>query len=578
MESRFSLAEYLRALQRRKKVALLCFMLVAVASISYAILAKPTYRSSATILIEQQEIPQDLVRSTVTSFADQRIQMTIQRVMTFAKLSELIKKHDLYRDEREKEPLEVVVEQMREDINHRMISAEVVDPRSGRPVEATIAFSIAYQNESAKTAQTVANELTSLFLKENIRNRTEMAEEAESFLSAEVQRLERKSVELERQLAEFKEENLRKLPQLTDLNINLLDRAEREYFDLSRQIQALEERKVYLESQLSQQDPQAATVGDSRDTVLTPAARTRMLQNRYLSLQAKYSDKHPDVIKTKRELDKLIGDGELPQDKRFVNQQLEIYEVELAALRTEYGSEHPEVTALEKTVARFRASADSLQANDSSEAQQGADNPAYVQLAASLEAVKVDLQHFRESRIKAKQKLERLEQSLLDAPAVEQQYRALSRDYENTSRKYQELKSKQLEAGLAKSLEQERKGERFTLIEPPLLPVKPVSPNRPLIVVAGLVFAIAAALGVVFLLEKTDYTIRTQSALKQFTGANPLAVIPHITTVEEMVARKRTNVMVLAALAASLIAVTITVHLALMPLDVLWYVALRKLG
>ena len=577
MENQFNIADLINALWRRRKAALVAFFVIVSASVIYAIVAKPTYVSSATILIEQQEIPQELVRSTVTSFADQRIQMTIQRVMTFAKLSEMIKKYDLYKEDRQSEPLEVVVEQMREDIEHRMISAEVVDPRSGRPVVATIAFRIAYKNHDAKTAQTVANELTSLFLKENIRNRTEMAEEAESFLSAEVLRLEKKSTELERLLAEFKEKNLRKLPELTDLNLNLLDRAEREYSDLSRQIQALEERKVYLESQLSQQSPHANTIGDSREAVLTPEARAKLLQNRYIALMAKYSDQHPDVIKTKRELNKLIGDGELPKDKTFLAQQIDIYKSELAKLTAEYGEAHPDVVALKKTISRFQehmAVARPGKLHDDPDA----DNPAYVQLAASLEGARVEIDHLKQSRQKVKEKLDELESSLMDSPSVEREYRALARDYENTARKYQEVKNKQLEAGLARSLEQERKGERFTLIEPPLQPQKPEKPNRLLIVAAGLVFAFVAAVGLIFVLEKLDQTIRTERALQQFTGAPPLAVITHIVTVEEVVARKRTLIFMAAAGVVAVVAVTTAIHTLFMPLDVLWYVALRKIG
>ncbi|MCG8536958.1 MAG: Wzz/FepE/Etk N-terminal domain-containing protein, partial [Pseudomonadales bacterium] len=279
MENQVDIKEIISAVKRRFKPAIVIWLLVFCCSIAYAVLAKPTFRSQSTILIEQQEIPQELVRSTVTSFADQRIQMIIQRVMTFSKLSEIIKKYDLYVEERQKDPLEVVIDQMREDINHRMISAEVVDPRSGRPVEATIAFSIGYQNKSPKLAQSVANELTSLFLSENIKTRNEMAQEAEAFLSNEVERLERRSTELEASLAEFKEENLRKLPELTQLNMSTLERTEREYFEISRQIKSLEERKLYIESQLSLQDPQSSVVSNGDLAVLTPSARAKLLQN-----------------------------------------------------------------------------------------------------------------------------------------------------------------------------------------------------------------------------------------------------------------------------------------------------------
>ena len=102
-----------------------------------------------------------------------------------------------------------------------------------------------------------------------------------------------------------------------------MDRTEREYFETNRQIQALEERRIYLESNLSQQDPQPALVGKGQEAALTPTARARLLQNQYVTLLATYSESHPDVIRTKRELENLIGDDEFPNERTFVKRQLE---------------------------------------------------------------------------------------------------------------------------------------------------------------------------------------------------------------------------------------------------------------
>ena len=576
MENQVDIKEIISAVKRRFKPAIVIWLLVFCCSIAYAVLAKPTFRSQSTILIEQQEIPQELVRSTVTSFADQRIQMIIQRVMTFSKLSEIIKKYDLYVEERQKDPLEVVIDQMREDINHRMISAEVVDPRSGRPVEATIAFSIGYQNKSPKLAQSVANELTSLFLSENIKTRNEMAQEAEAFLSNEVERLERRSTELEASLAEFKEENLRKLPELTQLNMSTLERTEREYFEINRQIKSLEERKLYIESQLSLQDPQSSVVSNGDLAVLTPSARAKLLQNKYISLLASYSESHPDVVKVKRELDNLVGDGDYPNDKAFLQKQIDLYQTELSKAEAKYGEKHPEIQRLHAAIQNFKLQL--KQADKTYTAELESDNPTYVQLATSLKTADLELQHLKASRIEVKQKLDELESALLEAPKVEKEYRALTRDYENTSMKYRELKAKQLEAGLAKALESESKGERFTLIEPPLMPEKPVKPNRRLIAVAGFVVALMAFSAVVFLLEKLDQTFRSPGSLSRFMGAPALVVIPHISTSEEIQTKKRYALIAGVGCVVCAIAFAVLIHVVWMPLDILWYVALRKVG
>jgi uncharacterized protein involved in exopolysaccharide biosynthesis len=563
-------------LKRRKKPALLAFSVVLTASLLYAVLVSPVYRSSSTILIEQQEIPQDLVRTTVTSYADQRIQMILQRVMTFAKLSELIKKYELYPDERKKEPLESIVEMMREDIGQKMISAEVVDPRSGRPMEATIAFSLSYKSESAKTAQQVANELTTLFLSENIKNRKEMANEAEDFLSVEVSRLEQKSRALESTLAKFKEENLKLLPEMTSVNMNIMDRSERELFDVNRQIQSLEERRIYLQSQLSQISPRASVMAGDAEQVLYPQARAKLLQNRLISLSVTYTDNHPDIGNARRELDEIIDDGYLPSDALFLRKQIEIYHADL------YGTERStELSEDKKNLLLERIA--SLEEKLSGVGQGGqiklseADNPAYIQMATSLEAAVSELRHFKKSRTELKRKISDLEQALAGTPDVERMYRNLARDYDNTSMKYRELKEKQLQASLAKTLEDERKGERFTLIEPPLMPEKPLKPNRILLFVIGILVSLAAAFGMIFINEKMDGTFYSERVLRVGSGMSPLAVIPHIHTSQELRLQKQKSIAMLCGVAIFLTSFIVTVHVALMPLDVLWFTVLRKI-
>lgn len=576
MENQLSFGDVLGALQRRKKPALMAFVFVFAASLLYAVLASPVYKSSSTILIEQQEIPQDLVRTTVTSYADQRIQMILQRVMTFAKLSELIKKYELYPDERQKKPLESIVQMMRKDIGQKMISADVVDPRSGRPVEATIAFRLSYKSKSAKTAQQVANELTTLFLSENIKNRKEMANEAEGFLSAEVSRLELKSKELESRLAEFKEKNLKLLPEMTSVNMNIMDRSERELFDVDRQIQALEERQIYLQSQLSQISPRASVMAGDTEQVLSPQARAKLLQNRLISLSVIYTDSHPDITNARRELDEIVDDGYLPSDALFLRKQIEIYQGELRS-----NDPIEEVSGERKSLLLERIA--SLEEKLSGVGQDGriklseADNPAYIQMATSLEAAESELAHFKNSRVELKKKIGELEQALAGTPDVERRYRNLARDYDNTSMKYRELKEKQLQASLAKTLEDERKGERFTLIEPPLMPEKPLKPNRILLSITGLLAAIAVAIGVILLYEKFDPTFYSERILRTAAGMAPLAVIPHIATSQERRIEKNKFILVAGGLAILLASFIASVHVVVMPLDVLWYTVLRKI-
>lgn len=265
-----SLKTLISGFKRRRKVFLITFFSLLVISIATIMLLPPVYRSSATILIEQQEIPQDLVRSTITSFADQRIQIITQRVMTNANLWLVIEKYDLYADERAREPREVVIDEMREDIGQKTISADVLDPRSGRPMKATIALRLSYDSENARTSQAVANELTSLFLKENLKSRTELTEQTETFLKDEGTKLATKLQELEDRIAIFKQENINALPETTELTFRQLDRTESEIEELDRMVRSLRQQEPLLAGQISLLDPYSMVSMENGDRLVSP--------------------------------------------------------------------------------------------------------------------------------------------------------------------------------------------------------------------------------------------------------------------------------------------------------------------
>lgn len=576
LANKFELDRFVKVVSGRKIIAVVIFASLFVIATVVTFLIPSIYRSSATVLIEQQEIPQELVRSTVTSFADQRIQMIIQKVMAFSRLSEIIKKYDLYSQERKQKPLEYIVENMRNDIEHGMVSAEVVDPKSGKPVEATIAFKIAYLNKNPIIAQKVTNEIVSLILEENLKNRTEQTEQAEAFLSEELNRLRDQTNVLEQKLAIFKEENLKILPEQKDINIGMLERVERELDAVITKTKNEEERLLYLNSQLKQVDTNIRPDSRMGDFVMSPEQRAKYLQDRYLTLLAMYAPSHPDVKRTKRELDEFVRDERLKFGKRFLERQILIMEDERKTLLNAYSSNHPDVLRLQDGIVKLRNIAKGAIEEPISKIDDNADNPTYVQLATDVEAARVDLNHLRATKNRLENKIEELETNLLSMPKIEKKYRELLRDYDNTSKMYRDVKAKQLEAQMAKALERERKGERFTLIEPPLVPEQPYKPNRAVIFSIGVLFSIMLAFGSVWLLEQLSPKIRTAGDVARVTGMPPLAIIPYVNTHEDVARNKKLWIYLSIGVFFILFLVMSVVHLLLIPIDVLFYALLNK--
>ena len=572
------LREYLAILKRRKWQLILPIVVLLPLALLVALKLPPVYRSSATILIEQQEIPPELIRTTVTSFADQRIQVIKQRVMTLKNLGELIEKYDLYPAIRRKVSLNAAVAEMRDDINLDMVSADVVDPRSGRAQQATIAFSLSFKTSSAPVAQKVTNELVSLFMAENLRQREAAVEEASDFLREEANKLADRIRGLEAALAVFKEEHRNNLPELFALNRELMQRAEEQLRDNALMIRSLEEQQLFLETQLGQIDPQLSVASPgSGQTALTPAARLQMLEAEHVGVAARYAPTHPDRLTMEREmaaLRGLVGGSELGALQR----QREELARELQSARERYSSRHPDVQRLERNLAQAdRRLATAGRSAADAPALSSSANPAYVQLQARLEGIKLEIQGLRDARQDLATRIKTYEQRLIEAPNIEREYNDLTRGYDNAVAKYREVKDKQLEAELAEALETERKAERFTLIEPPAVPDEPIEPNRPAIMMLGVVGSVGAGVGHLALREFLDKGLHGARTVQLITGAPPLALIPHIAVPAERRRRTRHRLWFAGAAAASIVLGIAMVHFFVKPLDLLWFTLLRKL-
>ena len=572
LEPTLDLGDYLTAFKRRRGMMALVAGTVFLLGLITAFVWPPTYQASATILIEEQDIPRELIQSTVTSYAAQRIQVISQRVMSRTNLLEIVEKYNLYENERKRNTIEEVLSEMRADIGIDMITAEVMDPRTGRPTAATIAFTLGFKSESPTQAQKVASELTTLYLNENLKSRTEKAAEAYDFLTAESTRLSEEIDRLEALLAGFKERNVNTLPELRDLNTQILERTEREMTDVDTQIRNLEERRIYLGGQLGVLDPY------SSGEVLSPAARLDALRTEYIRLASRYSPDHPDVTGVKREIKALEMETGQYATADDLRREIELLRKELAVLQQTYTEEHPDVKRLKRQIASLEQELQNPPPTPrQAPAPASADNPAYVTLQSQLAAADTEIRSLRTKRSQLADKVQEYENRLMQTPKVEQEFRAIARDLDHATRRYQEIKAKQMTAEVGQEMEKERKGEKFTLIDPAVLPEEPVSPNRPAIVFLSLVLALGAGVGSAAVAESMSSAVRGAKGMVALLNTAPLAIIPYLPSAAETRARKQKRRILVITVIAGIIIMLLMVHFLFSPLDVLWFKGLRKM-
>ncbi len=570
------LGDYLEILRRRKWQVLIPAAILSTAATFYVMSIPSVYKSTGTILIEEQEVPAELVKSAVTTYADQRIQVISQQVMTRPHLWGIVEKFNLFEKRRKQEATEGILEQMRKNIVLEMINADIIDRRNGQKSAATIAFSISYFGETPEQAQRVTNELTSLYLNENLKTRRQKASDTSIFLDDEAKKLNDQIADLEARLANFKQRNVGTLPELAQLNLQLRDRTETESVDVERQLATVSDRKFYLEGQLAQIKPNTPSFSLDGARILDTDERLKSLRTQYASVASQYSPEHPDVIKMRNEIEALEQSG-ASGDRAEESKKLVKLRGDLVAAQERYTEDHPDVIKLRGAIAQTEA-AIARSPSVSVQPARKPENPAYITLQAQLEATNAELRALKSKQAQTKSRLADYESRLQKTPQVEREYLDLSRERENSIRRYQEIKAKLSEAQQSEGLEKDRKGERFALNEAPNLPDKAAKPNRPLLLLLGMLFSLAGGAAYGGIAEALDKTIRGGNVLAAIVPVPVLASIPYISNSGDISSARWSQIMHAMMGVVVLTSLLLVLHIFWMPLDVAWFVFMRKLG
>lgn len=570
--------EYLAILSRRKKLILTSMSFLFLASVAVAFVWPPTYRSTATILIEEREVSPDLVRASITTYAGQRIETSKRQVMSRANLVKIAEQYGLYERLRRQGATEDMIKRMTGDIHIDVISADVVDKQTHQPAKATIAFTVSYEGETPTLTQTVASGLTDLFLGENLKSRERSAQEATAFLKQEAENLANHIEQVENKIAEVKRRADGALPELLQLNMQLKSQSERELTDVEQKINALQERKSYLEGQLASIKPTSPTITPTGERILDAEDRLKALRVQSATSASSLSPEHPDRIKMQKEIESLeqVVGGQVAAEELY--KRLTDERTKLATFLERYSEQHPDVIQSRTIIASLEKDALSASQTPMRPRHVKPENPAYIQIQAQLNSTISELKSLDATLIVVKRRAQQYAGRLERAPQIEPEYLELTRDRDNSALKYNDIRSRLLEAQVSQGFESQGKGERFSILDPPNLPEKPVKPNRPAILLLGMVLAAVCGVGAGAVAENLDHSIRTPEQLKRLTHLPPLAVIPYMPNTNDHVRRvKRQLAIRLTGIGVALTLLAMA-HIFWLPLGVVWNTALRSLG
>lgn len=480
------------------------------------------YTSSAEIDINLEgSVARTLEPIEITSYADQYIATLTDRALTRENLAELANQPELFAGEESGLTESERIDKIRESIGVSVMTQVVISPNSGREVDLISGFRVASTGSDPEFVYEVADHASQLFLDADRKSRTSRASSETNFLNEQIRLTESTIVELEQKIADFKVENACCLPELVDLNMSVIERAERDIEDVRPRIRALEQDRAFLQSQL-----------DEIKQVTAATDRVAELEAEYMTLVANYGQDHPDVVRLRREITALAnaGGGD--------DSAIQAVELRMKLLEAEqkYSPEHPDVIRYRQELAVLERQKPSGVSSTQAELLQ---NPRYVQVRNELNSINTELSELRRREPTLRQKITEYEVRLARTPQVESEYQTLTRKLESSRDTFDDLQRRAVIAQQSEALESTDIGARLTEVVPARVPRSPSGPPRMAIVILGVFFAGTLGIGSVLFAEMTDNTIRGSKDVARVISAMPLATIPVIENSQSRKERKR---------------------------------------
>lgn len=392
------------------------------------------------------------------------------------------------------------------------VKVPVLDPDSGRERQIISAFTVSFDSRDPVRAQKAAAWLTDAFLLASRSSLQVRAKAASAFYGRETEKYRNQIAQAEARLAQFKAKNFGQLPELTDLNLNLMDRTQRDLDDVGQQIRMLQQDKIFLTQQLEQ----ARNAG-------TDEGLLAQLQAEYDKKLATYDENYPDMIALRRQIDALKAGGSAV-DSLSLPAQLQAQKAILAQARQRYGPDHPDIKRLERQIKTLQTRIAAGETN----AGNPVGSPAVVQLRTQINALETQVSGLQKREVELRSKRDSMEHRVEATPQVEREYKALTRDLDMAHAQYDQLQKSQMDAELSSAAIASGHSDELRLVQAPSVPAKPSKPKRIAIAAIGLMLATLFGLTSVVVVESMDQSVRGSRDVRRVLSVSPLGVIPII--------------------------------------------------
>ena len=496
----FDPTQIVASLYRRKKIIVAIFFVVSCLGAYLAAILPEVYKSSTLIAVTPQRVPGAMVSSTITMDLGERMQSSIQEILSRTQLEKIIQEFNIFPGSNKGAVLEERIEALRKKIKVEFRRNNI--------------FEMSFESENPEQAKQVVGRLASLFIEQNLQLREQQALGTKTFINSEAERVRKDLEEQELLVNQYKAVNRYELPEQLDSNLRSLEALRREVESSSQRLAGLQERKGILQKQLVESDILGfdllggslfGSMGESGGGA-TQNVQLQMKKKELDSLLQRYSAKHPDVVRLEKEIKTIEAEGK---------------------------NATPAKTAEASKVSNI--------------------NPLKQVLQTQISDIDSDIQSLRSQHEGVRKQIGALQGRVDNAPVRAIELSKVSRGYEITLRKYQDLLAKSLESELSENMEKKQKGEQFQIVDPANFPLKPIRPNRPMVVLLGLLAGLAGGVGVAFLWDNLDTSFKRSEELAGFIDIPVLVTIPTLVTRGNILDQRRAQGVVIFASIATLI-------------------------
>lgn len=512
-ERPIDIRDYIDAVLRRWYYFAILVPLCGLIGLFVAYVLPPVYKADGRVLVEGQAISPDLARSTVTTATAQRIRAIEQRMLSRSNLLRVAEELRLFRNRPDMTPSERV---------SYLRQGTSVRPIGDRRTEDINSFVISFTSSEPDQAAEIVNEFISIMVEENVKARTERAEETKDFFESEAERLAQSLLDLEAEMSAFQRANPYAVPDAVGQTRSQLARLEASLFERERETLSLEEERRRLKTTLDE----GITIESIMDQLSEEQRELRSLERELLIKRAVFADTHPQVRSLVARIDALEATI-APDDRRRA----------------------------EELVAERRG-----------------------ELSRQIELVDNRIALLRKQQSDAIEQKARLEDAITRSPEVAMELSAMRRRYDNLQENYERNVRKLSVAETGERLEVNRQAERFEVIEQAERPSAPIAPNRNIIAAGGVAGGFAAAFALIVLAELMNQSVRTASDLERTLNLRPVVTIPYIET-EQEVRRRVWRIRVLTLFTLVVVPATLyAVDQFVMPLQLAFEMGLERSG